>query len=208
MRPVLTLNLLLVVFLSSILLFATGCSTEASGVPEEIIRQDTGSSYDDITIQHNVNRNTHIDTVTITEHYYGTFGEHHETSEYQYEYNRASDLWTLLEKTWLGGESDLYEEEFIGTWYCEEDDSYLEIHHMTEDTVRFSYSGDSVRGSSKFTLKGAKCHFSLGEYDSGRTHFHYKQTYSGSPYSDNVIVFLSYDYGVDFDSGDIVKIED
>lgn len=80
----------------SCVLCLCGCSSEGSGVPESVIREELGAAVteaDSFKISHNVDKSAHIDTVTVTATYENEFCKSKGTGTYQYRYYKSNDMW-------------------------------------------------------------------------------------------------------------------
>lgn len=139
--------------LLAILIFGifTGCGAEGKGVPDTIVFEQVRYQYETLSyyvlspsyqISHNVDKTTHIDTVTVQMLARGEYGTETDTIYLQYQYNRASDLWTLIAEGEWEKELKLDQEALIGIWELEGD--YCEYIYIDEVYENRALMGNKV----------------------------------------------------------------
>ena len=74
-------------------------SEEITGVPESVVlREVTLDENVTYNISHHYDPASHIDDVELTTCYNGKYGTQTTTYTYAYQYNKSTDLWTLIDK--------------------------------------------------------------------------------------------------------------
>lgn len=130
----------------------SGCGSERKGVPDAIVYSEVGSNFEyigvtDYEISHDVDTTTHIDTVTASGYIEGDYGTGTEYVVLQYQYDRASDLWELLDSSDWEYEFEPNEKNLVGEWYWENEAGYtssaaymyLTIHEIKGNLAVVSY---------------------------------------------------------------------
>lgn len=115
---------------------------------EELIRTKYGNclrySYE---TYHSPDPASHIDTVRILTTAYYQYGGYTTDQTIVFEYNRASDLWTILQNSyWQNVEIFWYPEQFIGIWhgtydYAQDLESEFELEIKEIDFDRMELTG-------------------------------------------------------------------
>ena len=157
----------------------TGCSGEGNGVPEEVVFRHIEEIYNemvenaecgrleagtepvkfDISYLHDVNKDTHVDVVTVTVIEKGRLGTLTNRITQQYQYDRSSDLWTLIAESEWEGSMELNEGVLTeGLWdYIPDDEAYyddrimLEFIEFTPDSALISYINNTLENEMLVT---------------------------------------------------------
>lgn len=93
----------IIIFTLIILCLLSGCSNEKKGVPESVVLYDVtevlGKAENDYQckIEHNVDVSSHIDNAVIVLKYETEYTKQTGMAECQYQYDKSSDLWSLIE---------------------------------------------------------------------------------------------------------------
>ena len=92
-------NLVLPVLALCLVALCASCSSGGTGVPNDIIQSELGivaTRADDLKIQHDANRSSHIDTVTVSVTYDNDYCKQVCTKTSQYQYRKSDDLWDCI----------------------------------------------------------------------------------------------------------------
>lgn len=108
----------------------TELTNEEKGVPDSVVLRNTTYAPDfvDYEVNHNVDTAAHIDDLKLVLHYAGNYGTKTITIPYTYQYDKGSDLWTLL-----------HSGDGVGKHYINKT-SYIDNSPFTGEKSTFSYS--------------------------------------------------------------------
>lgn len=113
--------------------FLSGCSNEKKGVPESIVLHDVAEVLENIEvdyqlkIEHSVDTSSHIDNATIILKYETDYTKQIGMVNCRYQYDKSSDIWTLLEiEEW--------------TWETELKESFTEIQPYMGSSIYETYN--------------------------------------------------------------------
>lgn len=124
--------------------------SESQGVPDELVYMDIAEEFEDLcnhadtasySIEHDVNTNIHIDTVKIEFIAESEFLKTVSRIVYQYQYDRASDLWSLIsdvDHTDWEGELEVKKDAIAGEWTNSEGSMHLVVHDVDENFITTS----------------------------------------------------------------------
>lgn len=142
---------LILVLLCTPLTTLTGCSNYSSGeVPDsliaDLVNQNDYAYLGDCewSIIHHVDEKTHRDQVDIILGIYAPYAEMVSTCSAVYEYDRSSDLWSLvMHDNWSEPEYNFsFNDALIGEWHLESNDSTYDITvtdvYPTQISIEFS----------------------------------------------------------------------
>ena len=127
-----------------------GCGSEIKGVPDDIVYMEFGEEFESLcsetynssyTIRHDVNKQSHIDTVMVEVVSDSEFCSMIESKCFRYQYDRDSDLWSLIDKGEWDGQYDFKKERIIGEWSSKDGTQCLTIHDIDVErgTIVISY---------------------------------------------------------------------
>lgn len=133
-----------------------GCESESNGVPESLILANKEhalytSSFESYThnTYHNIDSNTHTDTVTLEIIGETEFAKVTHSFQYKYQYTESDDLWTFVEMQGHHMSVDINKEAFIRSspWRGKSDNlyhnySYMFVIHdidLVEQTITLQY---------------------------------------------------------------------
>lgn len=99
----------------------SACSKEAAGVPDSVIFRDINykiagyeiNSASNHTVTHNVDTDAHIDDAILSLCFEGAYGTKTITVPFTYQYNKASDLWVMLDGGTATSERTINESSYI-----------------------------------------------------------------------------------------------
>ncbi len=140
MKKLLTLLLAITMVVS-----LSACGNERKGVPDSVIYEQLGDRYEkydqyQINTSHNVNRETHIDSVAVSIETKGEYGTATEERVLQYRYHRDSDLWEFIEESEIiATKLEPNEEKLVGDWLGDDGVFCLAIHDISGSTATVSY---------------------------------------------------------------------
>lgn len=86
-----------------VICFLSGCSNENKGVPESTVLHDVTETFGNVKedyqckIEHSVDLSSHIDNAAIIVEYETEYTKQTGMINSRYQYDKSSDLWTLLE---------------------------------------------------------------------------------------------------------------
>lgn len=83
-----------------IILTLFGCSHDYKGVPDSVVLREAESQVENYTnykINHKIDTAAHIDDIELELYNEGAYGTETIATSYSYQYNKATDLWTLLQ---------------------------------------------------------------------------------------------------------------
>lgn len=148
--------ILIIVLIFALIICFTACGNESKGVPDDVAIRSVSEcqyAYSNATtyVTHNkYDSESHLDYVTIVSKSEGKYGYFISTCEAVFQYNRTSDLWSLLDAELWTEPRYTFNDNLVGRYDVstlsedEEISGYVEILSVTDKKIKLCYdiSGD------------------------------------------------------------------
>lgn len=145
-----------IILLCLVLVLSACSSSEKNGVPNSVFERDAADILGNCThyeASHHVDTDAHTDSVHLTVSKEGQYGKITTNAEYLYQYNKSSDLWTMLGGGILTTEHSLNEDAYVSSspWIGQEDfhtwgngnfQYRIDIHQLSSSQIKYSFSID------------------------------------------------------------------
>lgn len=143
--------ILIIVLIFALIICFTSCGNESKGVPDDVAIRSVSEcqyAYSNATtyVTHNkYDSESHLDYVTIVSKSEGKYGYFISTCEAVFQYNRTSDLWSLLDAEPWTRPTYTYNDNLVGKYDVstlseyQEISGYVEILSVTDKEIKLCY---------------------------------------------------------------------